>query len=290
MDNLIIQAVDLVARYLPSLGTDIGKRTVDIAEAAAARTLYESIVNRLRELGHGAVADEYARDSRSAAAEQTKSLLTGDEAFQQRIAPMLAAIHNARAGRDAYNSSTTTTGNQNVVAPGATGVVVGGHHARVSVGNKRKIAFGGIAVAAVVIFLLFARHLAHSETPAPVPSATPVASTLTTDTTLLQTPSNPIIAPTSIAPSPVSAPPSASQSPQPPAAAFSAGADGITGSSTCRQFLGSSQETQYQAAEQIALAENNGQAAGDPFIVQNAEYSCSFDLNEQMAYIMETVG
>jgi hypothetical protein len=43
---------------------------------------------------------------------------------------------------------------------------------------------------------------------------------------------------------------------------------------TCREFLAADSETQASVMKRLYLKYNHPDAAGDPFIVQNAEYSC----------------
>jgi hypothetical protein len=65
----------------------------------------------------------------------------------------------------------------------------------------------------------------------------------------------------------------------------------LTGSSTCRDFLASS-DTAAKAAimKQLYLSRNKPELAADPFIIQNAEYFCGNRPDAKLADIVAARG
>ncbi len=76
-----------------------------------------------------------------------------------------------------------------------------------------------------------------------------------------------------------------STGPAVPQAALSAGANGITGSSTCGDWLGADEGTQYAAVQRISVAEDSPLAA-NPFPVQEMKYDCGSNTRVQLARVI----
>ena len=275
MNDIVSRAVDLVAQFYPD------QRVMG---------LYREIADLLgKHPEHGPLISAYEADPAGNSG-QAKQVLRADPAAPGRLGPLVNAA--ARAGGDIrIKAGTVETGD----------IRVDGNANTVSVGNKKKFVIGGalLAAAAAVVAVILLLHKSPDSNgtvggviggPDPTNSVSATASLQPTATDPTSPP--PTTAPTtpttSAAPTPTPTP--TSRFPSPPPAAFSAGYGGITGSSTCADYLQTSQDVQYESAEKIAIAENNGQAAGDPFIVENTEYTCGQNLNTELAYVMETIG
>lgn len=298
MESVVNRALELIAQQFVDLTVGVGRET-------AVRALYEGIVNRLRHRGHTGEADAFASDSRqTAVVDAVKRILEADTAFHQELSRLVAAaeqqqqagtvnqqgnvVYGNLTGRD---SNTGTFAGARVSASGNTGpvAIAGGNINQKSIFKQRRTYAVGLAVAALIALIAF--EIVNSAKTSATPDPAPTVSSQTTDD-VSTSPSGYFTPPpptTTNEPPPVTTTATTS-SPSIPAAAWSAGYDGVTGSSTCRDYLGSPQDIQYEAAEQIALAENNGSAAGDPFLVQNMEYECGSALGAQLALVMPSIG
>ncbi|MET9227275.1 hypothetical protein [Lentzea sp. NPDC003310] len=61
------------------------------------------------------------------------------------------------------------------------------------------------------------------------------------------------------------------------------GAAVLTGSHTCRDFLAADQSTQLATLKRIYLDAGDAERAGDPFILQNGQYTCGQAPNMKLA-------
>lgn len=175
-----------------------------------------------------------------------------------------------------------------------------------SVTTKKLMKFGGIGavlVAIVVIAMVIGNGseqpssssdssssstlVAPGDDPVPEFTPSPAQESFTGAALGSQSPSTDSL---TTSPSPSSSPSpnpiSTTTASSPPAAAYGAGADGITGNSLCRDYLVASQDVQYRAAERVAIAMNFSEAAGNPFIVQSTEYACGENLNVKLATLL----
>src|SRR5579884_780210 len=224
MNDVVSQAFDLIARNFRQFSQNTGDPRV-----AAAFNLYSAICERLRSRPeHTALAEQYARDP-IGRADDAKAALLGDPSASSWLGPMLSAA--LRAGRDVTigDRFTNTVGD----------VKVSGRRNKLtfSMGNKttKKIAVGGFVLLLAVGYLLFVLLGPSSQPsagPAPGPdSAQPTATPVDFPSSAAPSITGQSLSPLMASPSPTST------VPRPPAAAFSAGYGGVTGSSRCSTYL-----------------------------------------------------
>jgi hypothetical protein len=70
-----------------------------------------------------------------------------------------------------------------------------------------------------------------------------------------------------------------------PAAALSASANGLTGASTCGDWLAADQDTQYSLVQRVSVAENSPMAS-NPFPIQEMKYDCQNNMRFSVARII----